>query len=462
MKTDYLKGKNVLILGYALTGKSVAEYLFKHKANITINDRGDLSNDPSVQFLLKEGVKVVDGGHPLSLLDADVDFIVKNPGIPYSLAIVVKALELGIPIYSDVELAYWFSKSPFIGITGSNGKSTTTSLIYDLLQNKSRGNAYLAGNIGVPSLSVIQDSTIEDDIIIELSSFQLEGTQDFRPQIAVITNIYEAHLDYHLTREAYVNAKLKILRNQTEDDIIIFHYDKGELDSWVQRYPSLKIPFTAEQADDYVLNNGLYVQEEWIYFKGERILALKDIKIPGKHNIENVLAAVAVAKVKGIDNHSIRASVQTYYGMKHRIQPVTQMAGREFYNDSKATNSTATITALKSFKQPIQFIGGGLDRGVDFDDLIPHLKDVKAAYLYAETKDKMRKSFEKANIESIQLFDTLEEATKSAYLNAEAGDIVLLSPASASWDQFKSFEDRGDLFIDTINRLLKTHPYDKK
>lgn len=462
MKTDYLKGKNVLILGYALTGKSVAEYLFKHKANITINDRGDLSNDPSVQFLLKEGVKVVDGGHPLSLLDADVDFIVKNPGIPYSLAIVVKALELGIPIYSDVELAYWFSKSPLIGITGSNGKSTTTSLIYDLLQNKSRGNAYLAGNIGVPSLSVIQDSTIEDDIIIELSSFQLEGTQDFRPQIAVITNIYEAHLDYHLTREAYVNAKLKILRNQTEDDIIIFHYDKGELDSWVQRYPSLKIPFTAEQADDYVLNNGLYVQEEWIYFKGERILALKDIKIPGKHNIENVLAAVAVAKVKGIDNHSIRASVQTYYGMKHRIQPVTQMAGREFYNDSKATNSTATITALKSFKQPIQFIGGGLDRGVDFDDLIPHLKDVKAAYLYAETKDKMRKSFEKANIESIQLFDTLEEATKSAYLNAEAGDIVLLSPASASWDQFKSFEDRGDLFIDTINRLLKTHPYDKK
>lgn len=462
METKYLNGKNVLVLGYALTGRSVAEFLIENKANLVINDRGDLSNDPSVQLLLKQGAKVIDGGHPLEILEEGFDFIVKNPGIPYNIPIIERAQAMGIPIYTDVELAYRFSKSPFIGITGSNGKSTTSSLIYNLLQNKERGKAFLAGNIGVPSLSVIKEADSQDDIVIELSSFQLEGTEDFRPEIAVITNIYEAHLDYHLTRQAYVNAKLKILQNQTNTDYVVYHYDSKELQGWLENYPSQKIPYTALNSDDFVLENGVYIENDWIHFKGEAILPISDIQIPGQHNIENVLAAVAVAKLKDINNGRIRETVQAYSGMKHRIQPLGLSYGRAFFNDSKATNSTATITALNSFKQTIHYIGGGLDRGVSFDDLIPHLENVKAAYLYGETKEKMKEAFIKANVSSVEVFDNLPEATKAAYLSAEKGEVVLLSPACASWDQFKTFEERGNLFIDSIDQLKLRYPYEKE
>lgn len=458
--TMNLSNKHVLVLGYALTGKSAAEFLLKHNAKITINDRGDLSKDPSVDFLLKQGVEVIDKGHPLELLNQDIDFIIKNPGIPYSIPFIQKALEKKIPIFTDVELVPYFTDANIIGITGSNGKSTTTSLIYEILQNKTTGQAKLAGNIGIPVLSILDETTAEDDIVMELSSFQLMGTEDFRPHIAVITNLYEAHLDYHENREGYITAKLNILRNQTQEDYLVYRYDAGELHHFTQKYAPQLVPFSLNSIDTYVVENGAYVKDGWIYFRKEAILPLDKIMIPGDHNIENVLAATAVAKLKGISNDIIETAVASYRGMKHRIQPLGSHNGRIFYNDSKATNTTATITALKSFHQPIRYIGGGLDRGNEFDDLIPHLDFVQGAYLYGETRSKMTSAFESARVKTIQTFTTLQEAVKAAYLAARPGEVILLSPSCASWDQFKTFEERGDLYIETIHSLLQEYPYE--
>lgn len=454
-----LSSKTILVLGYAMTGKSVADFLLKQDANIIINDRGDLSEDPSVALLKEKGVKVVDGSHPLELLDESIDMIIKNPGIPYSIPFLERAVELNIPIYTDVELASLFSEVAIIGITGSNGKTTTTSLVQKLLSNRSKGQSRLAGNIGVPTLEVVSEATKDDDIIMELSSFQLAGTSQFHPAIAVITNIFEAHLDYHKTREHYVQSKLKLLANQTSSDYVVYRYDQAELHNLVGNYKATLVPFSLDSVDEFVKENGAYLEDNLIKFKGETVITVEDIQIPGDHNIENVLAAVSVAKLKGVSNQAIQETIRAYQGMRHRIQPVLQSYGRKFFNDSKATNMTATITALKSFNQPIRYIGGGLDRGNDFDDLLPYLTNIEAAYLYGETKDKMAKVFRQANVEKVIEFDNLIDATTQAYRDAQEGEVVLLSPACASWDQFKNFELRGDLYIETIEQLVHNEPY---
>ncbi|XJS09939.1 UDP-N-acetylmuramoyl-L-alanine--D-glutamate ligase [Aerococcaceae bacterium WGS1372] len=457
-----LSTKTILVLGYAMTGKSVAEFLLKQQANIIINDRGDLSKDPSVALLIDKGVRVVDGGHPLHLFDEPIDMIVKNPGIPYSIPFLQRAQELEIPIYTDVEIASMFCEAPIIGITGSNGKTTTTSLIQQILSHREKGQSRLAGNIGVPTLEVVSEATKEDDVVMELSSFQLAGTQRFHPRIAVIVNIFEAHLDYHETRENYVESKLKILANQNSEDFVVYRYDQGELHDWVREYRGELVPFSVEYDNEFVKENGAYIDNQMIMFKGESILPLTSIQIPGEHNIENVLAAVAVAKLKGISNSQIEETVSNYQGMRHRIQPVLQTDGRKFFNDSKATNTVATITALKSFNQPIRYIGGGLDRGNEFDDLLKYINNVSAAYLYGETKQKMANVFEKTGTPKILQFDNLIQASTQAYRDALQGEVVLFSPACASWDQFKNFEIRGDVFVETIEHLVENEPYNRE
>lgn len=449
----------VLIIGYAMTGKSVAEFLLEQGASITINDRGDLSQDPSVNLLLSQGAKVVTGGHPVELLEESFDYIVKNPGIPYSIPIIKRAIELKLPIYTDVELASWISEAALIGVTGSNGKTTTTSLIHQFLSYRKEGQAYLAGNIGVPSLEVAKLAKAEDDMIIELSSFQLMGTEKLCPNIAVICNVYEAHLDYHGTRDAYIKAKLNLVSNVSANESVVYNYDQHELRDWLEDNIAQKVPFSVNAVDDFVRTEGAYLEDETLCFKGEAVASLTDIQIPGSHNVENVLAALAVAKLKGISNSNIQEALHRFNGVAHRIQPIGQFKERHFYNDSKATNMTATITALKSFNTPIVYIGGGLDRGNEFDELIPYLSHVKAAFLYGETKEKMAKAFLEAETAQIDIKENLTEATEAAYKAAKKGDTVLLSPSCASWDQFKTYEVRGQLFVDVIQNLIKEEPY---
>lgn len=459
--TINLKDKQVLVMGYAMTGRSVVQFLLNQGAQVTLTDRSDLSGDIELQALKEErGLKVVDQGHPITLLDTPYDFMVKNPGIPYTAPFVQAVMAKMIPIYTDIELASWFNESRLIGITGSNGKTTTTQLTYEILKEGLSGpQVFLGGNIGVPILDSIQAAGPEDFLVAELSSFQLEGTREFAVDTAVILNIYRSHLDYHGDRSHYIQAKLRLLAHLNEDKTLIYNYDQAELHDWVKECSARRIPFAMERVDTYVRAHGVYLEDEQIYVRDQSVVSLTDIHLPGRHNIMNVLAAVAIADHYGMNRDHIRQGVCQYAGMPHRIEAVGQLAGRRFYNDSKATNTVATITALSSFQSPIVYIGGGLDRGNGFDDLLPVLGQVKGAFLYGQTKDKMAETFAKVPVPMIERFDTLAEATQAAYQFAQDGDTVLLSPACASWDQFPSFEVRGDTFKTLIQTLMTTRPY---
>lgn len=455
MKKD-LSQLKFLILGYAVTGQSVAQYLIEQGADITINDRGDLSQDPSVHLLIDQGARVVDGGHPLSLLDENFDYIVKNPGIPYQIDFLQEAIRRNYQIITDIELASWISQAPIIAVTGSNGKTTTASLIHQLLEvGLAGGSSYLAGNIGIPSLQVAQQAGLDDRIVMEVSSFQLKGTLNFHPQIAVITNLYPAHLDYHESMEDYVASKLRIIAQQSAHDYLVYNYDQGLPEEVLANYPGHLVPFGIKGLDDYLRQHGSYLEASTLYYQGQVMAKLADIQLPGQHNVENVLAALAVAGIFGLQATDIQSVLRLFQGMPHRIQLVAQYQGVDFYNDSKATNMTATITALKSFDQDILYIGGGLDRGNEFDDLIPYLSQVKAAYLYGQSKHKMAKAFQAAKVEDLVLVETVEEATQLAFDHAQSGQIVLFSPANASWDQFDNFEVRGDCFVQLVRQLIQ-------
>lgn len=447
-----LKDKKVLVLGYARTGRGAAEFLVSQGANVTINDLNDLSEEPSIEELKAKGVIVVDKKQPVTLLNENFDFIVKNPGIPYQIELLQAAIAQEIPIYTDIEIFDWYNPGILIGITGSNGKTTTTTLVNNILQN-SQYQAHLAGNIGIPTLSVLPKVKENDVVTMELSSFQLMGTDKFKPHIAAITNIFSAHLDYHGTREEYVKAKLRLIQNQDNHDFIIFNADQKELASYLIESPANKVPFARLNLTDLVRQTGAYYENGGLYFKGELIMKEDDIQIPGEHNIENILVAIAITKILNVPNNIIHDTITNYQGVEYRIQPVGIYNGISYYNDSKATNPDATITALKSFTEPTIYIGGGLDRGITFEELVPYLENVKVAILYGESKEIMKEAMEQAQIEEIVMVDNLEQATKAAQSYAESGDVVLLSPACASWDQYQSFEERGAQFNELIVAL---------
>lgn len=455
-RLERLSQQHVLVMGYAVTGKSVVEFLLERGARVTLNDRGNLTSDSSVALLLEQGVTVVDQGHPVTLLDG-IDFIVKNPGIPYHLEILQEAQQRQIPIYTDVELAYWTANCPIVGITGSNGKTTTTSLIQQIVEAGLEGHAYLAGNIGVPSLQTASQATIDDVMVMELSSFQLMGTAQFRPNIAVMTNITSAHLDYHGTQEAYEQAKFSLLAHQTVDDYVVYNLDNGTIATYftTQEVKAKRVPYTL---NGQLGMTGAYVYQEQFYFNEQVIAPVSDLFVPGKHNIENALAAIAVAKILGIDNDVIQAQLKSYQGMPYRLQLVGEYDGRKFYNDSKSTNIEAAITALTSFKQPIHYIGGGLDRGVEFDRLTPYMEYVKTATVYGESREKMARAFREAGISTL-VVEKLEEALDYAYSQAQPEEVVLFSPSNASWDQYKNFEVRGAAFNEHLQRLVNEAPY---
>lgn len=448
--TDY-QNKKVIVLGLAKSGVHAALLLHKLGALVTVNDIKPLSENPSAQELVEAGIRVIAGSHPLALLDEDFSVMVKNPGIPYTNPMVKRAQELNIPIITEPELAYEVLEGEFIGVTGTNGKTTTTTLINLMLNEGLKApRSFVAGNIGVPASEVAQTIKADQTMVTELSSFQLLGTTELKPHIAVLTNIYEAHLDYHGNRHNYIEAKMNLVKNQTAADYFVVNWDTEEWRELSQRTQAQVVPFSRQGLS----HEGSYVQDGLIYFKEEQICPVAIIKIPGQHNVENALAAVAVAKIKGVSNEAIANVLRTFAGVRHRIQFVEEWQGRRFYNDSKATNIEATTVALQSFEQPIVLIAGGLDRGFVFDELVPLIKkDVKAMVVYGETADLMKDAGEKAGLSTIIKVDNLVEATQQAVKLSEPNEIVLLSPAAASWDQFKTFEDRGDLFIKTVEEI---------
>lgn len=446
-----MKIRKVLVLGLAKSGVSAAKLLHELGALVTVNDGKPFDENPEAQELLSLGIKVITGSHPIELLDEEFSLMVKNPGIPYSHPLVAKAQEMGIPVITEVELAYEVAECPIIGITGTNGKTTTTTMTGLLLNaGADQGIARLAGNIGYPASGVAQEAKSEDKIVMELSSFQLMGITDFRPHIAVITNIYEAHIDYHGTRKEYVKAKWNLQKNMTEKDYLILNWNQSELQELAQRTKARVLPFSTKE----VLEDGVYADDYSIYYKKEKIMEISELGVPGKHNVENALAAISVAKLYGISNEAIRETLHFFHGVPHRTQYVGEIQGRKFYNDSKATNILATKMALSGFEtSKVVLLAGGLDRGNTFDELIPSLKGIKAMVVFGQTKEKLMDAGKKAGIETIVTADSVEQAVPLALENSTDGDVVLLSPANASWDQYPNFETRGNRFMEAVNRL---------
>lgn len=450
--TDY-QNKKVLVLGLAKSGVSAAKLLHDLGALVTVNDGKPFSENPEAQDLLALGIKVICGSHPIELLDEDFSLMVKNPGIPYTQPLVQKALEKQIPVITEVELAYQVAECPIIGITGTNGKTTTTTMIANILnQGMATGTARLSGNIGYPASGVAEIAEAKDVLVMELSSFQLLGIKTFHPEIAVITNLFSAHLDYHGSREEYVKAKWHIQENMTNEDTLILNWTQAELRELAKTTKAQVLPFSSAEKVD-----GAYLEDQVLYFKGEAILAASELGVPGIHNIENALAAICVAKTRGIATEAIAQALASFTGVAHRTQFVTKFNERRFFNDSKATNILATEMALGGFDHSkLILLAGGLDRGNSFDDLIPSLKDVKAIVLFGETKDKLADAAKKAGIPTILFTENTETAVPIAYDLSEPGDTILLSPANASWDQYKNFEIRGEKYMAAVRNIMAT------
>jgi UDP-N-acetylmuramoylalanine--D-glutamate ligase len=407
-----------------------------------------LSENPEAQGLLEQGIKVICGDHPIELLDEGFEVIVKNPGIPYHNPLIVGAIDREIPVITEVELAYQISEAPFIGITGTNGKTTTTTLIYEML-NTGNKKPLIAGNIGTVASMVAEKATTENNIVIELSSFQLMGINTFKPKIAILTNLYEAHLDYHSSKAEYHEAKANITKNQTEEDYFILNGDQEGLAEIAKNSRAKVVYFSTTK----VLQAGAWIEDGWVVFNDEKIVKLVDIVLPGTHNLENILSAVAAAKLIGVPNDAIYQVLSTFTGVKHRLQYIGEKQDRKFYNDSKATNILATSKALSAFQQPIVLLAGGLDRGNQFDELIPYLSNVKALITFGQTAKKLEEAAITAGIKTIKRVDNVEKAVPEAFALSDKGDVILLSPACASWDQYKTFEVRGDIFIEAVHKL---------
>lgn len=447
MNNQSYKNKNVLVLGVAKSGFAASMLLKQLGANVTINDKNKKEDIPFYQTLKDEGFTIITDHHPLEILE-HVDIIVKNPGIPYSNPLLEEASKRNIPIITEVELGYTVTDIPFIGITGSNGKTTTTTLIHEIVK-RSHYNPSLAGNIGFPVCEQIQKTEENPILITELSSFQLMGTSSFRPSIGVLLNLSEAHLDYHGSLEEYFEAKMNLFQNQLVDDIAVLNYDDDNIQKLLHHVHSRIRYFSTTQT----LQEGAYLQNGFIYVDGERFFPLSEIVLLGKHNIENILASILVAKALHISDEDIRYVLRNFQGVKHRLSYVTTMNERKFYNDSKATNIQATQKALSSFQDPVILLAGGLDRGNSFDDLLPFLTDVKGIVSFGETAPRWDEFASRSSVSFHHATSSIQEAIDIAYGLSEEKDVILLSPACASWDQFKSFEERGDYFVSCVNNL---------
>lgn len=448
MKTiSKFANKKVLVLGLAKSGESAARLLDKLGAIVTVNDGKPFEENPAAQSLLEEGIKVVTGGHPLELLDEDFEWMVKNPGIPYNNPMVMRALEKKIPVITEVELAYLISDAPIIGITGSNGKTTTTTMIAEVLTAGGQ-NGLLSGNIGFPASQVAQDAGKTDTLVMELSSFQLMGIEAFHPEIAVITNLMPTHLDYHGSFEDYVAAKWNIQRNMTASDYVVLNFNQDLAKELAKKTAAQVIPFSTQEQVD-----GAYLDGDVLTFRGEAIMTASELGVPGSHNVENALATIAVAKLRGIGNQVIKETLAHFGGVKHRLQYVGDINQVKFYNDSKSTNILATQRALSGFdNSKVILIAGGLDRGNEFDELVPDIKGLKKMVILGESAARVKRAADQAEVSYLDASD-VRDATRKAFSVAESGDVVLLSPANASWDMYKNFEVRGDEFLAVFKEL---------
>lgn len=438
-----LTGKKVLVIGLARSGKAAVKLLQKLNATITINEGKELEKIDGYQDYLDAGIEVVAGGHPDELFERDFDFVIKNPGINYHKPFILRLKERKIPVYTEIELAYQVAKKQhYIAVTGTNGKTTTVTLIYDILKAQ-YPNVHFAGNIGKPLCDVVLENNLLEEenhyIVVEMSNFQLLDIDTFKPEVATVINLTPDHLDYMDSLDEYYASKMRIYKNMLADDVYVNNVDDKTLQDYLNKYqvPCKVINQSLKQDSDCM------IKDNAIYYQNEYIIDLDEIKIVGDHNVQNIMIAIAICKNEGVDTKVLHDVIANFKGVEHRIEFVREYNGVKIYNDSKATNTDASIIALKAFKQPVILLMGGFDKGLDLSEMSKYNGSIKKLVAFGAAGKRFKEDMKHPDS---YLVTNLKEAVDKAIELSTSGDIILLSPSTSSFDEFVGYEQRGEMF----------------
>lgn len=448
-----MENKKYLVAGTGISGISATNLLLKIGAEVTLYDGNDkIDKKDILGKLIKNNVRIVLGELAEDVIN-NTDIMILSPGIAIDALFVNKVRDAGVEIWGEIELAYRFSKGRLVGITGTNGKTTTTALTGEIMKNYFE-STFVVGNIGIPYTNTALDTTDQSVTVAEISSFQLETVKEFHPNVTAVLNITPDHLNRHYTMENYTNVKMSIAANQNEDEVCILNYEDEILRKKAETLHNKVVFFSSRN----ILQEGIFLRGEEIIYryeeKEENICKISEMKLVGMHNVENVMAAVAIAIHMGVPVEVIRQTIREFKSVEHRIEYVTTKNGVIYYNDSKGTNTDASIKAIDAMTKPTILIAGGYDKGSEFDDWIKAFDGkIKKLILLGTTKDKIADAALKNGYKDYEFVSSLEEAVKRSYELAKDGDVVLLSPACASWDMFKSYEERGNLFKEYVNNL---------
>lgn len=443
-------GKKVLVVGLARSGMAAIRVLKKLGADITLSESKKKEDIKELDFLNENGVEIV--GQDMDVFERDFDLVVKNPGVPYRSPMMQRLAERGIPVITEIELAYQVAKPQhYIAITGTNGKTTTTSLTYEILARAFPGKAHLCGNIGIPLCEIVMENGLMEEgghyIALEISNFQLVNIDKFRPEVATIINLTPDHIDFMGSLDNYYKSKTEVYRNMADSDVFLLNADDPVVREYTDRYAVKCISETFSIENE---NADCIIKDGYIQIRGEKVLPLNAIKLVGKHNLQNVMIAVSAAKAVGISNDIIIDAVSSFKGVEHRIEFVRKIGGVKYYNDSKGTNTDATITALKAFDRGVILLVGGFEKGLPMDEMKKHLGCVKKIIGFGACGARLVHDL--VGEDGI-VVTTLDEAVAEANKIAESGDTILLSPTTSSFDQYTCFEERGDHFKKIINSL---------
>lgn len=429
----------VLVLGAARSGIAVTKLLLKQGHTVVLNDRHSLV--PQLHFE-DPRLTVIEGSHPESLWNQNFDLIIKNPGIPHTLPFLKGFTEKAIPIINEIEYASSLVDYRYGAITGTNGKTTTTALLGELLKALNPHNgAY--GNIGIALSDLVLDHPDEKlSVAVEIAAFQLLGTVTFHPTVSVIMNLTPDHLDVFSNVDEYYKAKTLVYQNQSGEDWFLRNVDDDNVVAYTQHCPCRAINFSVDHPAD------LCVKDKAVWLFDDKLFDLSDLKLVGMHNVQNAMVAAAMAVKLGVSPALIQQGIRDFNGVEHRIEFVRNVNGVTYYNDSKGTNAEATVVALKAFDHPVILLAGGYDKKTGFAALVPHLNQVKTMVVFGETKHQLKALYQKAIV-----LENLNEAVALANTLAKTGDVVLFSPACASYDQFDNYEQRGQIFKDLVHKL---------
>jgi UDP-N-acetylmuramoylalanine--D-glutamate ligase len=447
-----IAGKKVVVIGAAKSGAAVAALLLKDGALVTLNDqKPTMELTRELEALAHHpNIRLLGGGHPADLVSEEISLVVKNPGIPYTLPPLVRASQLAIPVITEVELAYKKLNATIVAITGTNGKTTTTALTGEIYRAAGK-KTVVAGNIGLALSAVVVEEMPRDVVVAELSSFQLEGTIEFRPQLSAILNITPDHIDRHGSMAEYIEAKAKIFANQGAGDVVVLNADDPETYALRTRPACPVYLFSRHREVKY----GAFVRDGFIMLRDKEnevaLCHIKEIAIPGAHNLENALAASLLAWLNGVPVNVIASALQQFSGVAHRLEYVATIDGVDFINDSKGTNTDAAIKALEAYPQKKVVIAGGFDKGATFKDFADAIKEhALHVVLLGQVAKRMAEAFEMSGFRAYSFADTLDDAVRKALEAARPNDVVLLSPACASFGMFRNFEERGEQFKQAV------------